>query len=279
MGHLGSRKVVSGAEGEAGRRRADLRDLGFYQTGGRTHWGLDQVVHRVCAKSRDSTTWGGSQVLLGAKNWTGHLTDCPPESEPRAKHVLPRAQVGCSPPVLVANETLPSRDHLLVHTWGCGLWQPPVLPLGPHPIPHGSVAHPVSHMSFPFVVAGDQEALQPHPGGDLPLLLAPPTDQQPHFLHSGAGKAPATPRLDARLRSGQSLSPVHVVGGPTSAHRDSPGRGRHSSATGASVSSGGAGGHASRSPGCCADTATRPTTQCPPSWAAGMRAGRARGTW
>lgn len=53
--------------------------------------------------------------------------------------------------------------------------------------------------------AGDQETLQPHPGGDLPLQLAPPPDQQPHLLHRGAGKAPGT-----WAREGVALSPGHT---------------------------------------------------------------------
>lgn len=208
----------------------------------------------------------------------GHLIDCPPECEPWAKHVLPRVQVRCGPPVLVANKALPSRDHLPVGTWGCGLWQPPTLPLGPHPVPHGSVAHPVPHMSFPFVVAGDQEALQPRPGGDLPLLLAPPPDQQPHFLHSRAGKAPAAPRLDARLRGGQS-EPCARCGWSRIRPSGFPQERQAQHCYRSKCLLGGAGGHASRSPGCSADTATRPTTQCLPPWAAGVRAGRAGGTW
>lgn len=76
-------------------------------------------------------------------------------------------------------------------------------------------AHPTSsHEVLCSLPAGDQEALQPHPGRDLPLLLVPPPDQQPHLLHSGAGKGRtrAAPGLcDGRVGSGQGrLTPMQV---------------------------------------------------------------------
>lgn len=103
-----------------------------------------------------------------------------------------------------------------------GQGQPPHRPSVLSPAQPASLADPppVSHASLFSLPAGHQEALQPHPGGDLPLLLVPPPDQQPHLLHRRAGKG--HPRLGARLCGGQALaagggclSPGLFLGGPT----------------------------------------------------------------
>lgn len=78
--------------------------------------------------------------------------------------------------------------------------------------------------------AGDQETLQPHPGGDLPLQLAPPPDQQPHLLHRGAGKAPGTWAREgvAQPRAHFPAAPSLPTGASSCQSRDrDSGRGLH----------------------------------------------------
>lgn len=130
--------------------------------------------------------------------------------------------------MLVSDQALPSRGvvgpprgHLR-----CGQWAAPHL--GPRSIPHPAW---VLTGAFHSLLAGDQEALQPHPGRDLPLLLVPPPDQQPHLLHRGAGKPPPSPAGHWAPRWAESESCVHSGGSPRS-HRPS-------AMTAGNVSSGG----------------------------------------
>ena len=91
------------------------------------------------------------------------------------------SRAGCKPGV-------PCRDLLPAGAVGRG--SPPPS-LSPQPGPAGVPGRPRPQCLTPAscsLPAGHQEALQPHPGGDLPLLLVPPPDQQPHLLHRRAGK-------------------------------------------------------------------------------------------
>lgn len=89
----------------------------------------------------------------------------PQECEPQAKHRPTEAAVRCCSQMPAANQA--SRQ------WGAHPRCPSVR------IPHllctaGLFPPGSSHESL--LSAGNQEAIQPHPGGDLPLLLVPPPD-------------------------------------------------------------------------------------------------------
>ena len=123
-------------------------------------------------------------------------------------------RAGCKPASLVETFCLPGR-------WAGAAPSPS---LGPQPGPAGVPGRPRPRCLTPAscsLPAGHQEALQPHPGGDFPLLLVPPPDQQPHLLHRRAGKG--HPRLGAGLCGGRCLSLGLFLGGPAWDRRKSPG--------------------------------------------------------
>lgn len=100
--------------------------------------------------------------------------------------------------------------------------------VGPWSTPHPAW---VLTGAFHSLLAGDQEALQPHPGRDFPLLLVPPPHQQPHLLHRRAGRFPPSPAGHWAPRWAESEPCMHSGG--------SPRRCRPSAVTAGSVSSGG----------------------------------------
>lgn len=121
-----------------------------------------------------------------AKEWTEHLIGCPPPHPGIASS--PQSRQRAAPSQVLAVTRLSLLEAPAVHGLGCGQ-RAARRPRSTQPTWPGPPWS--SHEALPSLPTGDQEALQPHPGGDLPLPLVPPPHRQPHFLHSGAGKGPA----------------------------------------------------------------------------------------
>ena len=145
--------------------------------------------------------------------WTCHFVGCSPRPrmEIMGKAQSPRSRSGLLFPDAGCKPGVPCRD---LPAGAVGRGSPLTAPRSsaqpswrPWPPPP-----PVSQPASCSLPAGHQEALQPHPGGDLPLLLVPPPDQQPHLLHRRAGKG--HPGGRALVAGGECLSPGLFLGSP-----------------------------------------------------------------
>lgn len=163
---------------------------------GRDHPGLsEQVSHCLVSPelSLNRPCVGCTQSPGRAKKWTGYL-----EAVPMGRVNSPKQKQGAVPRCWQQTRLPPRAGYSLPHC-------PSVYPVlrRPKAFPCSEAPScPLPPMRFCAFPAGNQEALQPHPRGDLPLLLAPPPDQQPHFLHSRAGKAPTLPPPGQAARVG-----------------------------------------------------------------------------
>lgn len=141
-------------------------------------------MHCLHSASKETVTWLGPGAPPEPR-CRQDTSGCPPEYiGHRQSMVFPKQKWGAIP-----RRWQHTRLSLLeTSSRRCpGLWaagSPPSRPRSTCTLPRPS---PKAPHSLP---AGDQEAVQPHLGGDLPLLLGPPSDQQPHLLHCRAGKGP-----------------------------------------------------------------------------------------
>lgn len=151
----------------------------------RRHWGLGASCALPPPEAQGmGAGWGFMSHL--AKEWTEHLIGCPPPHPGIASS--PQSRQRAAPSQVLAVTRLSLLEAPAVHGLGCGQ-RAARRPRSTQPTWPGPPWS--SHEALPSLPTGDQEALQPHPGGDLPLPLVPPPHRQPHFLHSGAGKGPA----------------------------------------------------------------------------------------